>query len=156
VHCPSCLSGYELPEDLLGPGGARVRCPACAEEFLVRPAAESRSIPPAATREVEPGAARGAEQKEERFAGADARRGGSPPGDAAAVGTEVFTVLSDFLGEDLARSRTRGTVLSDHGPAVMAVWDEYRRRAGAGAPTGPFLAALRDCCGVDLTFVRAG
>jgi len=51
----------------------------------------------------------------------------------------------------LTQSRSRGTVLSDHGPAIIAVWDEYRRRAGEDAPSGVFRAALRDRCGVDLS-----
>jgi len=35
VHCPQCSSHYQLPENLLGPGGARVRCPHCGNLFEV-------------------------------------------------------------------------------------------------------------------------
>jgi len=35
IACPSCSTGYMLPEHLVGPGGARVRCPRCQELFEV-------------------------------------------------------------------------------------------------------------------------
>ena len=35
VTCPKCAVSYLLPERLLGPGGARVRCPRCGEMFTV-------------------------------------------------------------------------------------------------------------------------
>ncbi|MEO5617895.1 MAG: zinc-ribbon domain-containing protein [Candidatus Eisenbacteria bacterium] len=37
VTCPHCSTRYTLPEALLGPGGARVRCPRCREPFAVGP-----------------------------------------------------------------------------------------------------------------------
>ena len=37
VTCPHCSTRYVLPEALLGPGGARVRCPRCREPFAVGP-----------------------------------------------------------------------------------------------------------------------
>ena len=54
VECPHCSSRYRLPLNLLGPGGARVHCPACGESFVVSPdgdpveAAGTPSIPPSA------------------------------------------------------------------------------------------------------------
>jgi hypothetical protein len=78
------------------------------------------------------------------------------PEEPAAIAGAVLGVLADFLGPALARSRARGTVLSDHGPAIIAVWDEYRRRAGPDAPSAVFRAALRDRCGVDLSRVNGG
>jgi hypothetical protein len=63
----------------------------------------------------------------------------------------VLDVLIDFLGDALTRSRARGTVLSDHGPAIVAVWEEYLRRAGDDAPGAAFRHALKERCGVDLT-----
>jgi len=45
VTCPHCSTRYVLPKALLGPGGARVRCPRCREPFAVSP--EGEAIPPA-------------------------------------------------------------------------------------------------------------
>jgi predicted Zn finger-like uncharacterized protein len=39
VSCPHCATRYVLPESLLGPLGARVRCPRCREAFTVDPPA---------------------------------------------------------------------------------------------------------------------
>ena len=69
----------------------------------------------------------------------------------AAVAASVLDVMVEFLGETLARARARGTVLSDHGRAILAVWDEYRRRAGPDAPAATFRDALKERCGVDLS-----
>ena len=46
VTCPHCSTRYVLPKALLGPGGARVRCPRCREPFSVSP--EGEAIAPAA------------------------------------------------------------------------------------------------------------
>ena len=35
IQCTSCSTGYLLPDHLLGPGGARVRCPKCQVTFEV-------------------------------------------------------------------------------------------------------------------------
>ena len=40
VTCPYCSTSYELPDHLRGPGGARVRCPNCREQFVVAPGGE--------------------------------------------------------------------------------------------------------------------
>lgn len=37
VACPACSTGYILPEELIGSGGARVRCPQCGRTFVVEP-----------------------------------------------------------------------------------------------------------------------
>jgi hypothetical protein len=91
-----------------------------------------------------------------------AREAVGPPTDLAVAAREepaaaagaVLDVLIDFLGEALTRSRARGTVLSDHGPAIVAVWEEYLRRAGDEAPSAAFRQALKERCGVDLTGAR--
>ncbi len=44
VTCPHCSTRYVLPKALLGPGGARVRCPRCREPFVVT--AEGDAVPP--------------------------------------------------------------------------------------------------------------
>ena len=161
VHCPHCLTGYLLPERLLGAGGARVRCPSCQGVFVVLPEGEAT---------VE-GVGEAGPELQEATSHAASERGGEvtfrsgetsgeasgevlepgPPAEPAQVAASVLGVLADFLGDALTRSRSRGTVLSDHGPAIIAVWDEYRRRAGVDAPPAVFRAALRDRCGVDLS-----
>ena len=40
VTCPYCSTPYELPDHLMGPGGARVRCRTCREQFVVPPGGE--------------------------------------------------------------------------------------------------------------------
>jgi predicted Zn finger-like uncharacterized protein len=153
VHCPHCLTGYELPPQLMGAHGARVRCPGCQGVFSVLPeesaagdgapspaGASSRDVPsgavsPQATEPAAPSATLAVAAREE-------------PVQAAVA---VLDVLIDFLGDALVRSRERGTVLSDHGPAIVAVWEEYLRRAGDDAPGAPFRLALKERCGVDLT-----
>ena len=35
VQCPHCSTGYLLPDHLVGPLGARVRCPECQASFEV-------------------------------------------------------------------------------------------------------------------------
>ncbi len=177
VHCPHCLTGYLLPEHLLGAGGARVRCPGCQEVFVVLPEGEPVGEPGGAgvvlqeatpdtasgggTRTPATGAERGA--RPTPVAGSPAAataassashevaRGDTPAAEPAVVAGAVLDVLADFLGEALTRSRARGTVLSDHGPSIIAVWEEYRRRAGPDAPSAIFRAALRDRCGLDLS-----
>lgn len=161
VHCPHCLTGYLLPERLLGAGGARVRCPGCHGVFVVLPegqatieGGEGGATPsPEATSDVASEHAM-APATGPTMATADAPAaapGTVPPVAPTQVAASVLAVLADFLGDALTTSRARGTVLSDHGPAIMAVWDEYRRRAGDDAPSSVFRAALRDHCGVDLS-----
>ena len=45
VTCPHCSTRYVLPRALLGPGGARVRCPRCREPFSVSPDGEAIAPP---------------------------------------------------------------------------------------------------------------
>lgn len=185
VHCPHCLTGYLLPEHLLGAGGARVRCPGCQEVFVVLP--EGEAVGEAGdAREADAGqvlaeatsgmtsvggvgtSATGAEPTTDaaptaeppapaatasRSAEHEPARGATPAAEPAMVAGAVLDVLADFLGDALTRSRARGTILSDHGPAIIAVWEEYRRRAGADAPSAIFRVALRDRYGVDLSHV---
>ena len=167
VHCPQCLTGYEIPEKLLGPGGARVRCPECSEEFVVvrdgvtapgegsaaepgpEPVIAEATSGAASGSSPEPGTPKGAAESPAPASGRERSLE-----DPALVAGAVLGVLTHFLGDALTRSRARGTVLSEHGPAIMAVFDEYRRRAGADAPSLVFRAALRDHCGVDLSRVN--
>jgi len=183
VHCPHCLTGYLLPEHLLGGAGARVRCPGCEGVFVVLPeggvsADEGQSgdtVIAEAMSDATSGGGAGAHAIDPERPTDPAPMAGSPEpvgtpappatpepareaatAEPARVAGAVLDVLADFLGDALTRSRDRGTVLSDHGPAIIAVWDEYRRRAGADAPSTVFRAALRDRCGVDLSHVNGG
>ena len=187
VHCPHCLTGYLLPEHLLGGKGARVRCPGCQGVFVVLPEgeaigesgdagkADAGQVLAEATSGTTSGggvgtSATGAERTTDpaptalprapaatasRSAEHEPARGATPAAEPAMVAGAVLDILADFLGDALTRSRARGTVLSDHGPAIIAVWEEYRRRAGEDAPPAVFRAALRDRCGVDLTSINA-
>jgi len=51
IACPFCTTRYLLPDHLLGPGGARVRCPSCHRSFVVpadaaRPEAHEPEVAP--------------------------------------------------------------------------------------------------------------
>lgn len=151
IHCPHCLTGYELPRNLMGEHGSRVRCPACQGVFVVLPEGAER-VPagagPPSHREA---------TSDERSGGSDAGVGSQVPGgeptayEPSVVAGAVLDVMVDFLGDSLRRSRARGTVLSDHGPAIIAVWEEYRRRVGEDAPAAEFRCALKERVGIDLT-----
>lgn len=54
VTCPHCTTRYVLPESLLGPLGARVRCPRCREPFAVTPGGEVSTIDESATETASP------------------------------------------------------------------------------------------------------
>lgn len=75
VTCPHCGARYVLPQSLLGPGGARVRCPKCRETFTVGPAGESIVPLPAPAGS---GAAAPAEKAEPAAAAATAEDQPSP------------------------------------------------------------------------------
>ncbi|MGH7731591.1 MAG: zinc-ribbon domain-containing protein [Candidatus Eiseniibacteriota bacterium] len=145
VHCPHCLTGYEIPEHLIGAGGSRVHCPGCEQEFVVPPPEQAGGAEGTIAQEVIAEAIPGTASE------AGVANAATSAEEPVQVAVAVLDVLADFLGEALECSRARGTVLSDHGPAIIAVWDEYRRRAGANAPSPIFRAALRDRCGVDLS-----
>jgi predicted Zn finger-like uncharacterized protein len=136
VHCPHCSTGYLLPDHLVGPGGARVRCPNCAGAFVVvREAGDHPAGAPA----PEPAEARVEVLEPE------------PDGPPDAIAAAVLDDLVAALGDGLREARAHGRVLSEHGPAIMDAFAEYVRRAGPGVTAEAFRLALRDRCGVDLT-----
>lgn len=177
IACPYCTTRYLLPDHLLGPGGARVRCPSCQRSFVV-PADASRSD---AAAEASPEAALGtilspAEQASvpassvsgepiarsgsgalstppRSPARADASRdaGGDSPADAqAGIARAVLAALAEHHGEAIEAASASGRLLSEFGPALFAAYDDYRRRVGKGAAAAPFRAALRERWNVDL------
>jgi len=163
VHCPHCEARYLLPAHLLGPGGAHVRCPACGNGFDVEPpAAEASGSSTLEPRTVEPLPAPAPAP-----AAASARVAPAPPPAAAraaapapAAGTDaehapihVARVLLAALAEreeaGIEQAVLDGALFARYGPALFALYDEYRRRA-RGAGPNPFRAALQERWGVDL------
>jgi predicted Zn finger-like uncharacterized protein len=150
VTCPHCGARYLLPSNLLGPGGARVRCPSCSRSFDVAPPA----APPAAggevPAEVPPPATRAAGPRE------TPRRPAAGAGEVAATATtaevvarQLLGALSSENGDALSAAAAQGNLFARHGPAIFAAYDEYRRRAPA-AGAGPFRAVMREMWGVEL------
>jgi predicted Zn finger-like uncharacterized protein len=170
VHCPHCSTGYLLPDQLVGPRGARVRCPDCQGAFVVLPdtgedrageaLGESRSgnvFENARRGATGAAGAAGSALMDAEPASTDASLSlelsvpDSPPTEEpAVVAAAVLEALVATLGDALVDARRRGKVLSEHGPAIMGAYAEYRRRAGGVVPPDPFRAALKGCCGVDL------
>ena len=179
VQCPYCSTRYELPERLIGPGGAEVRCPRCRRRFVVgadgrlfgsgvEPAGEApgRPAPPAVGAEgpQPPAAATSPPPVAATRAGAPepagsrgAPRSGAPAPAGSTRGESpksiAHAVLDELVarsGEALADAHGRGRLFSEFGPALFGAFDEYRRRAGAKAGPGPFRDALRERWGIEL------
>ena len=174
VHCPHCGTGYLLPEHLLGPRGARVRCPNCRRPFVVLregeeppPPAGVGAAPVVATTERAPAAPEPAPVVAEPAAAAappaqpapdglaevtsgptSAPAGGD--GNAETMATEILEKLAQRLGPRVAEARARGRLLAELGPELMKAYDEFRARAGDDAPREAFRAVLRHRWGVDL------
>ena len=137
VQCPHCQTRYLLPDHLLGPRGARVRCPGCGNRFDVARGADGADAVATATTELPASEAPAAE----------------PPGnedEATQVARTVLRGLAERLGERLGSARASGRVLSEFGPELMSAWDAYREQLGEGAPARPFRSELRTTWGVDL------
>ena len=133
VRCPHCSTRYELPQQLMGPAGAQVRCPSCRGVFAVAPDGTARELSRAApsTSAVPP----------TRSAPA------APP---ESVARELVDGLAARAGEGPREAFGRGRLFSEWGPALMDLLGEYRRRVGAGASGAPLRDALRERWGIDL------
>ena len=170
VYCPHCSTGYLLPDQLVGPRGARVRCPNCQGSFVVLPGG-SGELTGEPLREATPGdvfensgrgaaataGAAGSALMDVEPATVDVSPSAEPPSSVSplaeqptAIAAAILDALVATLGDALADARRRGRVLSEHGPAIMDAYAEYCRRAGAGAPPQPFRDALKGRCGIDL------
>ena len=168
VHCPHCGTGYLLPDHLLGPRGARVRCPNCRRPFVVLREGEeppppvsvgaapvvptverAPAAPEPAPAVAEPAAAPTTEAVPDGLAEVTSGPASSPRG-AETMATEILENLAQRLGARVAEARARGRVLAELGPELMKAYDEFRARAGADAPREAFRAVLRDRWGVDL------
>jgi len=147
VACPDCSTGYLLPEHLVGPGGARVRCPRCQRLFAVdaagRPRAASATGPEPAPPEPP------LEAVEQPAAPAAAA---VPPGpeEPAAIARDVIAQLAAREGAAIVRAHAERRLFAEFGPALMEAYEAYRLRAGAGADPGAFREALRERWGVEL------
>ncbi|HEY2954280.1 MAG TPA: zinc-ribbon domain-containing protein [Candidatus Eisenbacteria bacterium] len=172
VGCPHCGARYELPPRLLGPGGARVRCPRCAASFDVGPegtgepvpAPEPQAAPRPAPRRAEPvrseAGPRATDRAPQTLAPAgrrheDETHAETEATDSRALARQVLDELAARKGPAMEEARARGRLLSEFGPALAAAFDEYRRRgAGSGDPA-PFREALHERWGIDLSPARA-
>ncbi len=137
VRCPHCATRYELPDALMGPAGAQVRCPSCKGVFAVSPAGEVRPV------SAPPG----------RAAVTAAPAAPAPPAPAVPPETVARALVSELAsraGEGPSEAFGRGRLFSEWGPALMDLFGEYRRRVGADASGAPLRAALRDRWGIDL------
>jgi predicted Zn finger-like uncharacterized protein len=137
LDCPSCNARYELPEDLIGPAGARVRCPSCGASFAVDPAGRRVSEPPA----PEPMATAPA------MATADEAPAPVAPAELARA------LIASFIegnGDALREARERGRLFAEWGPALLDLFQEYQRAAGPAAGSTPFRDELREHLGIDL------
>jgi len=153
VSCPHCGARYLLPANLLGPGGARVRCPGCSRSFDV-PAPAAPAPPASGLRETprRPSIAAGAAAPAPPAAPAPAAPAAAAPATARSaqeIARELLEALGGSHGERLSAAVAEGSLFSKHGPEIFAAYDEYRRRAPqVGA--APFRAALRELWGVEL------
>ena len=159
ITCPNCSTGYLLPEHLVGPGGARVRCPRCQHLFAVGIDGLPREPVPSATAPGSPPPEAPLDAVEEVPAGAAA-----PPATTAEPGTEtesederqlavaraVLDQLALHEGEAIERARAERRFFAEFGPALMVAYETYRRRAGEGADPSAFRTALRERWGVEL------
>jgi predicted Zn finger-like uncharacterized protein len=138
LDCPSCNARYELPESLLGPAGARVRCPSCGASFAVDPSGRRLSEPtPAPGIAVEePPAAAPVSPEHDRSPGEIAR--------------SLIAAFIEREGDALREARDRGHLFAEWGPALLDLFEEYRRVAGPGASSSPFRDELRARLGVEL------
>ncbi len=119
--------------------GLPIECPACATRYLLPPSllgdAGANVRCPSCGREFAVdagGVVLGASDQMRRVA-----RG-------------VFDELVARLGPGLETAARERRLFAEHGPALLEAWDEFRRRAGAHAPSVPFRDELRARFGVEL------
>jgi len=154
VRCPHCASRYELPERLMGPAGAQVRCPGCRGVFAVARDGTVSGVarPPAATQDGGP------RQPTHvppvlRAGEVESDLGAAPePGAASpeAVARALVDELAAHAGDAPRVAYAGGRLFSEWGPALAALHEEYRHRAGERASAAPLRAALLERWGIEL------
>jgi predicted Zn finger-like uncharacterized protein len=161
IACPSCATGYFLPAELIGSGGARVRCPQCGRTFVVEAHEEGASgdartaAPPepsaipdaAATRAPATPAGARAEAARHEVSGPGAAAPAPSPDEIAHI---VLDALAERLGESMTHAAAEGRLFAAHGREIMESFDAWRRQAGRDADPAVFRAALRARWGMDL------
>jgi predicted Zn finger-like uncharacterized protein len=157
ITCPSCSTGYLLPEHLVGPGGARVRCPRCQHLFAVGSDGQPQGPAEPVTGGLPP--ERPIEAVEEAPAvaatppvtTAEPESGVEPGAEAQlAVARDVLEQFAVSEGEAIERARAGQRFFAEFGPALMVAYETYRRRAGEGADPRAFRTVLRERWGVEL------
>jgi predicted Zn finger-like uncharacterized protein len=161
IGCPHCLTRYELPESLLGTGGARVRCPSCQQLFVVTPQGEAQAVghdSRTATHETARVAlaapeaeARVTAERSAPHAAAAAAASASTAADPLVVARQVLDELERAHGDAIGLAIERGRLFSEQGDKLVEAFDEFRRRTQRRADAGPFREVLRERWGVDLT-----
>jgi predicted Zn finger-like uncharacterized protein len=148
IVCPYCVRRYRLPESLIGPGGAEIRCPGCSERFALRivparPAEKTVAIPAAR----EPSAAPPPTEGRADDLPEDVLAGEPSPWTMA---DEIVARLEHETGGKLADAQARGALFTELGPRLMDAFDAFRRAAGPAADAAEFRAALERHCGVTV------
>lgn len=128
IHCPACGAGYLLPANLLGARGARVRCPGCGHAFAVGRDGAVTQMP------VE----------------APAQAPAGPVDEHRQAAAELLAALDARLPGALLEAAREGRLFAAHGAELLAAYDEFRRRAGAGGASEVFREEVRARYGVDL------
>src|SRR5262245_9964174 len=67
-----------------------------------------------------------------------------------ALARGVFDELAARIGPRLETAARERRLFAEHGPALLEAWDEFRRRAGARAPSHAFRDELKERFGVEL------
>ncbi len=166
VTCPNCSTGYLLPEHLVGPGGARVRCPRCQHLFAVGVDGQPRDA--AAPAPAGPPPERPIEAVEEPAATGATTAGTADPatmepgtaaesgaGEPVAIARAVLEQFAADRGDAIDRARAEHRFFAEFGPALMAAYESYCSRAGADADPSAFRTALRERWGVELVPLTA-
>jgi len=165
VRCPQCRKAFVVrspaPADEKASGAAPIEVPPPAEAKAAviatgvsepaeeQPAARERESPE--TAEAEPAA----REPLEAGTATHGRAAAGPEPPPGASPAEIARILLDDLnarsGEAMAQALARGHLFAEFGRDLVAVFEEYRRRAGPEAGSGPFREALRERWGVDLS-----
>jgi predicted Zn finger-like uncharacterized protein len=153
VGCPHCSSRYALPLELMGSGGARVRCPACQHRFVVTASGEPEAVTTPAPDPVEHAIVAAAIAPEPEIV---AEVGAASPEFAAAEAASPESALDAVRALDhppgsLAAAALRGRLFAERGPELLEAFEAWRARARVPGAAAEFRAALDAVAGVDLS-----
>jgi predicted Zn finger-like uncharacterized protein len=151
ITCPNCSTGYLLPEHLVGPAGARVRCPRCQHLFAVDIDGQPRQPAPSAPGGPPPERPLDAVEEAPAVAAAPSVTVAEPDAEGClAVARAVLDQFAMHEGAAIERARAEHRFFAEFGPALMVAYETYRHRAGEGADPSAFRTALRERWGVEL------